>query len=306
MAASYPPPAPTISGDYLTIHTLLQSPTLIARRIRTIAEQRFIADALLTARFNAIGGAVQYWQSEPITTVRGAEQVTAGSEYPMSPMTVGDPQVAAVVKWGQDVPITDESIKRTNIDPVSRAFAKLVNQLVRTVDAVAMSIIETVVTQSTAAVTPWATATGGAIFRDVMQRVAAMRALGLGLDPDTIALDDVSYANAMAAFVDAGYVPRETDVNNPAISGAFPSIGGLRWLASPHMPTTGQALIVDSTQLGGMADEQLGGPGYAGAIAGVETKSIREDENDGWRLRARRVCVPVVVEPRAAWKLAGI
>ncbi len=64
--------------------------------------------------------------------------------------------------------------------------------------------------------------------------------------------------------------------------------------------------MLDSTILGGMADEQLGGPGYVGMVGGVEGKSIRDDNNDGWRLRCRRVTVPVVQEPAAAWKVTGL
>ena len=56
-----------------------------------------------------------------------------------------------------------------------------------------------------------------------------------------------------------------------------------------------------------MADEDLGGPGYvkAGGI-GTEVKTIRDDENDQYRVRARRVTVPVVVEPAAARFIAAI
>jgi hypothetical protein len=65
--------------------------------------------------------------------------------------------------------------------------------------------------------------------------------------------------------------------------------------------------VLDSGQLGGMADEDLGGPGYAKVNGqGVEVKSIREDDNDQWRVRARRVTVPVVVEPAAARKITGL
>jgi hypothetical protein len=60
MGYTYPAPAPTISGDIVTISRFLNNPTLIARRLRTLLEQRYIADALLTGRFNVEGGAVQY------------------------------------------------------------------------------------------------------------------------------------------------------------------------------------------------------------------------------------------------------
>jgi hypothetical protein len=55
-----------------------------------------------------------------------------------------------------------------------------------------------------------------------------------------------------------------------------------------------------------MADEKLGGPGYVGALAGVETKSLRDDKRDAYDLRARRVTVPVVLAPNAARMITGI
>jgi hypothetical protein len=112
----------------------------------------------------------------------------------------------------------------------------------------------------------------------------------------------------MVSFIAAGYVPRETSTNNPALTGEFPTILGMRWLASPNA-ISGTVLVLDSTQLGGMADEKLGGPGYVSAAgpqtAPVEVKTIRDDEKDQYRLRARRVTVPVVDEPAAGYKLTS-
>src|SRR5690606_37753717 len=103
---------------------------------------------------------------------------------------------------------------------------------------------------------------------------------------------DLNYAYAMSKFAAAGFLPREQAGANPIITGDFPVIQGMRWLATPN-GIDDTALVVDSTQLGGMADENLGGPGYAKVNGvGVETKSIRDDEQDRYRLRARRVTVP--------------
>ena len=44
MPYTYPPAAPTISGDNVTISRFLNNPTLVARRLRTLLEQRYIAD----------------------------------------------------------------------------------------------------------------------------------------------------------------------------------------------------------------------------------------------------------------------
>jgi hypothetical protein len=304
----YPAPAPTIAGDYLTISTFLNSPTLLTRALRTLAEQRFISDALLTGRYVATGGAVRYEQNESIYTDKASGAVMPGGEYPMSSLGTGPSQMASVVKWGEDVPITDESIHRMNFDPVQRALTKLTNRIILDIDSITLAAIASQVTTVAPTTASWKTATAQQIFSDVAQARAQIYALKQGFMPDTIVVDDFSYARAFAAFIQAGYLPREQ--NNPVgdLQGgsAFPTINGLRWLASPNLPTPGTAIILDSTLLGGMADEQLGGPGYTGAVSGVETKSIRQDEIDGWRLRARRITVPIVREPLAAIKLLGI
>jgi len=309
MPYTYPPAAPTISGDQVTISRFLNNPTLIARRLRTLLEQRYIADALLKGRFKVEGGAVLYETGESIFPAQPPRVVTPGAEYPLTTVGTGAASIAKTAKWGEDAEIFDESIKRQNFDPVSRGFTKLVNQNVSTVDGVAMGVISSAVTNSAAAAAAWSTASAAQMLKDVGLAKANILALNQGYMPDTVVLDDINWTYAMIAFISAGYVPRETNTDNPAITGAFPTILGMKWLATPNA-VSGTGLVLDSEQLGGMADEDLGGPGYVSAAgpntAPVQVKSIRDDDTDGWRIRARRVTVPVVVEPAAARKITGL
>jgi hypothetical protein len=308
MPYTYPPAAPTISGDNVTISRFLNDPLLIARRLRTLLEQRYIADALLTGRFNATGsGSIEYETGESIFSGEDPRAVQPGGEYPLVNPTTGPASLAKTTNWGQDAMVTDASIARRNMDPVNRALTKLANQNVKYVDSVALSAISSAVTQSTNAAVDWSTATATNMLKDVGLAKANVIALNQGYSPDTVVLDDINWVNAMVAFVAAGYVPRETPSNNPAMTGEFPIILGMRWLASPNVPTANTAYVLDSTQLGGMADEDLGGPGYtsAGGV-GVQAKTIRKDDTDEWRIRCRRVTVPIVLEPASAWKIAAI
>ena len=305
MPITYPPAAPSISGDQLTISTFLNSPTLVARRLRTLAENRFIADALLTARLTTTSGSVLYEQGESIYSDKAPESVAPGGEYPITGVGLGTSQLAKTEKWGQDSLITDEAISRQNIDPVNRAMTKQVNQLVKTIDAAAMSAIVSSVTQTVAASAVWDTGSP-AILRDVLKVVATIRALNEGFEPDTLVVDDTTWAVLASDPTIAGLRARE-DKDNPIYSGDFLVIAGLRVLPTPNLGISKGALVVDSTQLGGMADENLGGPGYSSADGvGVQAKTIREDAEDRWRIRARRVTVPVVLEPNAAHKITGV
>lgn len=307
MPYTYPPSAPTISGDNVTISRFLNNPTLVARRLRSLLEQRYISDSLLTGRFTVSGGAVTYETGESIFSGENPRAVAPGAEYPLVSPATGTASIAKTVKWGQDALITDESIKRRQMDPVSRALLKLANQNVKYVDSVALAAIASAITATANAAADWSTATAAQILQDVALAKANIVALNEGYDPDTVVVDDVNWAYAMAAFASAGYMPRENVAGNPVLTGSFPVILGMRWLSTPNVPVANKAIVLDSSQLGGMADEDLGGPGYtkAGGI-GVEVKTIRDDDNDQYRVRARRVTVPVVLEPNAARFIAAI
>ena len=307
MPIHYPPAAPTISGDNITISRFLKDPTLVARRLRTLAEQRFIADVLLSARLTTESGSILYETGESIYSDRAPEAVAPGAEYPLTTVGTGPAQLAKTVKWGRDAEITDEAISRQNIDPVNRALTKLVNNTVKTVDGVALAAIASAVTQTTAATASWyGSGATPVILRDALKAVASIRALNEGYEPDTLVVDDLTWAYIMSDDKISNAIARESK-DAPVYTGNFPVVGGLRVLATPNLPTPGVALVVDSTQLGGMADEKLAGPGYVAAEGvGIQAKTIREDKNDKWLVRARRVTVPVVLEPRAAWKITGV
>jgi hypothetical protein len=306
MAYTYPPTAPSFSGDTLTISRFLNSPTLIARRLRTLLEQRYIADTLLSGRFQVSGGAILYETGETIFADDDPRAVAPGAEYPLTTASTGTASLAKTVKWGEDAEVTDEAIKRRQMDPVNRSLTKLANSNVKYVDSVALSAIASAVTATAAAPAAASAMTAQQWISTVLLAKQNVVALNQGYDPDTVALDDLSWGYAMAAFISAGLTPREAG-NTPLLTGDFPTILGMRWLATPNIPTAGVAVVLDSQQLGGMADEDLGGPGYvsAGGV-GVQVKTIRDDDNDQYRLRCRRVTVPVVVEPAAGRKITGL
>lgn len=302
---TYPAPPATVSGDIQSIHHLMQSPPLIARRLRTLLEQRYIADALLKGRFEAVGGGIFYESGEPIGSGENPKAVAPGGEYPLVSLGGGAMSGAKTVKWGQDTEIYDEAIARLKRNPVDRGLTKLANQNVAYVDSVAMSAITSAVTATANLGAALAGATAEQILTAFLTAKANIIALNEGYMPDTVVMDDVSHAIVMAKFIAAGYLPREAG-NTPLMTGDFPRLQGLTWLATPN-GIANTALIADTEQLGGMADEDLGSPGYAKVDGvGVEVKVSRltgSDDRDGYRARARRPTVPVVLEPAAARKI---
>lgn len=307
MAYTYPPAAPSFDGDSLKIHRFLQNPTLVARRVQTLLTRRYIADVLLSQRLAVQGGAVVYESGEPIGTGEHPRAVAPGAEYPLVTLGSGTPSVARTTKWGQDAEVTDEAIKRLGVNPVNRGLTKLANQNVMHVDGLALSAIASAVTTTKALPAKVSEMTAEQLLTEVLTARAQVTGLEEGYDPNLVALDDMSYAFAKAKFIAAGYLPRE-GAANAITTGDFPKIEGMTWLPSPHA-LPGQILIADGEQLGGMADEDLGSPGYvrstAPGTAPVEVKTLRKDETDKYRIRARRVTVPVILEPRAGIRLTG-
>jgi len=303
MPNAFPPASPTISGDYLTVSRFLNTPTLVARRMRTLAEQRLIATTILTGREAVSGGAISFEQNEGLFTDRAVEAVSPGGEYPLTTVGDGTAQLAKTVKWGQDSLVTDEAAKRKAMSAVDKALLKLINSAAKNVDTVALAAIASSVTQTQAAAAAWGAASGVQILRDILTAKASLSALNQGYEADTLIINDASWALLASDAVLINAIARETQ-SNAVVTGNFELLAGLRILRTPNLPASG-AWVLDSAQLGGIATEDLGG-NYDKVDGILESKSIRDEDNDQWRLRARAVCVPYINEPNAAIRITGI
>ena len=305
MSFTYPPSAPVVGADMTTveIHHLLKSPEILRRRLLDILTRKYIADYLLAGRFQAVGGAILYETGEEIVPADSAEAVAPGGEYPRTVLTSGELAAAKTVKWGLDTPVTDEAISRLGFSPVEKALRKLANGNIRDVDSVALAVIASKVTQTISVgaggVNTGAWSTDAAIVEGVLAVKAKAEEDndGMEFDYNTVVLKPSQFAKVAGKLWTGGLLPRETQ--NAVLSGVIQDYMGLTWVTSKHVPTA-DPMLVDREQLGGMADESIDSPGYSG-LDGVQVKSMRKDDVDGYDLRARRVTVPVVLEP-----LAGI
>jgi len=305
---TYPPAAPSLAGDVLTISRFLNSPALVSRRLRTLAENRFIADRLLTGRYEVQGGSLLYEQNESIFTNKAPEAVNPGSEYPRAQATTGPASLAAVTKWGQDVPVTDEHVSRYGRRAVDVAMTKITNYMVKQVDTVALAVIAAAVTQTAAAAGGggWSGASADPLL-DIMLGAAAIRANDQGYEADVVVMSDTSYARLVSNQKIIAGLNREGD-NTVTRTGDVLNIAGLQILPTNNLPVASTAFIIDSSLMGGLGYERIPSPEYQGDPAnGVETWSRRDPAaNDQWILRGRRPVVPVVQEPNAGFKVTGV
>jgi hypothetical protein len=318
----YPPAAPTISGDTLTISRFLNNPAAVMRRLRTLTENRFIADVLLSGRFQTTSGSILYEQSESIFTAKAPEAVAPGAQYPRTTAAPGTAALAAVVKWGQDVPVTDEQVGRYGGRAAEVALIKIANYIIKQVDTVSLAAIATAVTATRAAGSPggigtprkWEVitsdpATSSAPLLDLMGAAAEVRALDQGYEPDIAVMTDMNLARLVAnAAVIAGLAREDRNSVTAAGLDAVREIAGLIPLPTNNLPVATQVLVLDSTMLGGLGYERIPSPEYQGDPSnGVESFSRRDpDATDKWLIRGRRPVVPIVQEPGAGFKITGV
>jgi hypothetical protein len=300
-------PTPTLSGDLLTISRFLANPTAIQRRLRDFRDLRFVSDQILTQRFRSTGGAVLYEQSESQLTDRTVEAVAPGSEYPYANLPTGTAALAAIAKWGQKVRITDEEITRNAYAgaAVDRALQKVVNSIIKQVDSITMSAVGSALADTaTAGIWDSATAANRKPLDDILLAIQTIEDRNLGYHPDTLVVSTKAYTYLMLNDAIAQLRKRE-ESSNPVYTGMIETIAGLTVLKTPNMPTATSAFVLDSTQLGGMADETDGAPGYAVADLAVGVQAFRQQE-DCWELQGRRKTVPVVQETGAGQEITGV
>ncbi len=306
MPGAYPPAAPTLSGDLLTINRLLANPTLLQRRLRGIPDLRFIADQVLTNRYRTSGGAIAYEMSEPVMNSRAIEAVSPGSEYPRDSPADGTAALAAVSKWGEAVPLTDEKLKRSVYmgQELDRTLTKAANTVISKIDRLATAAMASAVTAVSAAAATWDNASA-LLFRDVEKAAAKIVDLNQGYRPNTILMSTTKKAMLVTDPAIAALRRRE-DSQNPIYGGDIEYIGRYRIVETSvgNLPSDDIWVFADG-DLGGMADEDNVDPGYATMENRLQFKVIRIDTADRWDIMARRITVPVVQEPGAGVKITG-
>lgn len=300
-------PAPaTIDGQQITVDRLINNPILIYRMLRTLVQQRLVGDKLLTGRVDLTGsGTAVYEIAESIFADMDDEIVDQLSQYPLTTDQPGTIAKADTVKHGLATELSDELIARARVqgpDPVVRKLMKLANRIAFNFDALCLSAIASAVSQTQEATAAWDTSTADPLA-DVLLAAAQVDELNQGYVVDTALTTPTSWARIISNSKVLANTPRE---NGPVtVTGNLVSIAGLNIWKTTNMPPGVDAMVLDSTLLGSIARENLGG-GYQGEYGDVESKQIRLEGQDGWKIQARKVAVPMVQEPGAAVKITNV
>lgn len=301
MGFTYPVRAPEGVLSTEQIHQLLSNPDLIAKRVLQLVDQKFIADYLLPGRYEAKNGAAFYKNGQPLFADDVPREVAPGGEYPNSTLSDGDPMSARTVKWGIGSEVTDEQVTNEGIAAVNVGLQRLANSVVKQVDSVAMSVIASKLT-STFAGSAWTTP--GAILESLLAAANDRSELGTGINLNTVVLAPAHFAKVQGLLLDKNALPREN--GNTVLNGTAPiEVFGFTWVTTPYFKGK-NPLLVDRDLLGGVADQKIKSPEFTAAgHYGVEASTIRDADRDTYKLRARRVCVPIVTDSSAGVAITG-
>lgn len=141
---------PTLSGNELTVDTMLEQPTRITNMIMDLSLQRFIIDRIFASAGGVTGGAVVYdvVERNELYASRDIGRVSPGGEFPLITSERPAPAIAEVEKWGGKVFLTDEARERNKAALFTNKMRQLTNTIIRKLNQRAIFELEKSITAS--------------------------------------------------------------------------------------------------------------------------------------------------------------
>jgi hypothetical protein len=174
--------------------------------------------------------------------------------------------VAATIKNGLATEFSDELAKRGRFDELTRKTKKLTNSVDKLFDTTCMTAIGSAVTATSAATATFDNASGNG-FRDVQVAAAKIMeagdAIGVAYNPDVVACRPLIFAYLVEQLVRLGALDKQAEPLVANATGIAYSAGdGMTYVRTSATFGSGtKVFVADSSMLGGIATEDLGG-GY--------------------------------------------
>ena len=292
-ASPFPPAAPTVSGMDITVSTLLNSPPRVQRALEDLTAGRFVTDVILAPGPQAAGGAVIYDQvvENDAFLTGDAQAIAPGAEFPLLGDTEHNPLVAVARKWGGEMFLTYEEIRRDRRDVLGRKLTRLRNTIVKRVDAVAMAALRAAPILTASASDDWADPVTD-IVTDLAAAQLAVDVLELPYVLDTVLIHPVQ-ANALqtdAEIRDA--LPREVD-QSLIRTGTIGRLLGLDFIKTTQV-ASGEVIFLARGIAGSVSDEV--------PLAAVPIDDPRRERT---YVHGSRVVVPYITDPKAVVRMTG-
>lgn len=140
---SHPLGPPGVSGNTITVDSMLKTPTRVTRMIMDLSLQKFIADRVFSSAGGVQGGAVIYDQAveNELYTDRDVQRVAPAGEFPLVTAPRLAPKVAEVEKWGGKVFITDEAKDRNDSAGFTNKVRQLTNTIIRKINQRSIEVL---------------------------------------------------------------------------------------------------------------------------------------------------------------------
>lgn len=290
---AFPPAPPTISGENITVSMFLNSPPRVQRAIEALANERFIADVIFGTGPRAEGGAVVHDQvtESNLYTTDDVEEISPGADFPLLTSTEPAPIVAVARKYGGEIFLTDEQVRRNSRNVLTRETTKLRNTIIRKVDRVAIAALNAAPIQTDTASADWSTA-GTDIIADLAVAQNMISSLDMGYIADTVLINP---AQELDLLVDADIreaLPRERD-NSIIRTGNLGRLLGMDFVVSNQVPA-GTFYVLQRKIVGGISDE-----------VALYARPIPDERRERVYIHGARVVVPYVTDPKACVKVTG-
>jgi len=298
----------------LTVDALLKQPRILSRSLTSLTSKRFVTDKILAKGTPEMvaGGSAVFQKSESIYPDKSQttpEQVGVRAEFPRAGWTE-ELFTAAVRKFGLEIPISFESVRRNQMDQMARAQRKLANAVTKFVDGLLMDMLETdgdMLTDTASA--NWSTS-GTDIIADLADFRKQIYDLDEGYEPDTLLLNPAQELDLLMDADIRAALPRET-ASSAVQTGVAPLILGINQMLVSPTVTAATLFLLESRIIGTVADEQPDArEGYSsspvdGGFSPIWVKTYEETKRDEWIVRAVRFPAMWLAEPKACIRVTG-
>lgn len=295
----FPPGAPTVAGQLITIEQWLAQPARVQRAIQDLTAQRFIADRIFSPGPPATGGAVIYDQVLSNDYLYGGsrdvQSIAPGSEFPL--LDVGDlsPLVAQTVKWGGAALLTYEERDRDRRDQLARKLTRLRNSIVRKVDSVAIATLRAAPVITQAASGLWTTAATD-IFADVATAITTVDRQDMGYELDSAIISPNTALAMLKNTTLRSALPRENQGSpNPVLVGRLAGVAGITNWYKTNRVLDQEVFLFSGQSAGSISDEK---PLYS--------RVVDIEERETLLIMAARLTVPYVTDPKSVVQITGV
>lgn len=290
----FPVAPPTVAGSLITVSMFLNDPTRVQRSIEDITNLRFVADVIFGQGPDIPSGSVIYDQiteQGQIFLARDVQEIEPGGDFPILNALEAGPLVAVARKYGGEVFLTYEDVRRDRRDKLGRRMTQLRNTIVRKVDRVAMAALRAAPIIQQTASGDWSTAATD-IVRDLAIAKNSITRLELGYVADTVLIHDDQELDLMSDKDIRDALPRERD-NSLIRTGNVGRLMGLDFIATSQV-AAGEAFVLQRKVVGSISDEV---PLYA--------RPIDWPRQERTYIHGARLPAVYVTDPKAAVRITG-